>query len=109
MKQGLFYPYRAHESVNYDALPIYTFLREHRVIFMMILTLVAGSRLTQNDPSHQDGTRRDEEFEDAVAAVMKSLARHSAKVNGWWCKSKRGSVDGLGAGGVEETGGVSER
>lgn len=40
---------------------------------MMLLTLVAGSRLTLNDPRHEDGTRRDELFEEAVAAAMRGI------------------------------------
>lgn len=65
---------------------------------MMLLTLVAGSRFTSNDPRHENGTRRDEEFEDAVAAAMGSLAKHSAKVN-VWCEGRRCSV--VDANGIE--------
>ena len=77
-----------HLSVNYESLPIHRFLQDHISIFMMVLTLMAGARLTKQDPRHQDGTRRDEEFEAALAAVMSVLARHSARVNGW-CEGRR--------------------
>lgn len=79
MKKGIL----PHQSVNYESLPIHGFLQDHQAIFMMVLTLVAGARLTEQDPRHQEGTRRDEEFEAALAAVMSVLARHSARVNGW--------------------------
>jgi hypothetical protein len=72
------------QPTDYDTLPIHIFLRDHRTILMMLLTLVAGSRFTLRDLRHEDGTRKDEKFEGAVAAVMGSLARHSAGVNGWW-------------------------
>ena len=75
---------------------------------MMILTLAAGSRLSQKDPNHQDGTRRDEGFEAAVAAVMASLARHSSKVNGW-CEGRRSSLNGLLAREVDSNKDVSAR
>ena len=35
-----------------------------------------------------EGTRRDEEFEAALAAVMGVLARHGARVNGW-CEGRK--------------------
>lgn len=68
---------------RYEDLPIHQFLRDHCAIFMMILCLVAGARLTKRDPRHQGGTRRDNVFEEATAAVMGRLASHSAAVNSW--------------------------
>jgi hypothetical protein len=82
-------------TIDYDTLPFHNFLQDHRVMFIMILTLVSGSRFTQKDPRHDGGTRRDEEFEEAAAAVMCGLARHSARVNGW-CEGRRVNVGGDG-------------
>lgn len=53
------------------------------MIFMMLLALVAGCRFTAEDPRHEGGSLKDEQFEDAVAAALEAMAKHSSKVNCW--------------------------
>jgi hypothetical protein len=77
------------DSSSKEALTMQNFLKDHQTILVLILSLVAGSRLTKPDPKTHEGTIRGEEFEEAVAAISGILARHSAHVNEW-CETRKG-------------------